>query len=100
MNFEASSEDSNESLIAIGITKISISCCLLTSNAHNDGNFVLDAVVSTITGMAYSVHVLEDYNFITGIQGVSVFDVNYASRTLQHWLGVHSSSFICGRNNP
>jgi hypothetical protein len=78
MNFGSSPRDSAESSIALWILIISVSCCLLTPVAHADSDLVLKEVASTRSGVAYSVHVLEDYAFVTGNQGISVFDVSDA----------------------
>ena len=78
MNFESRPEGFTEKSIAMWILIISVSCCLLTPMAHADGDLVLNEVASTMSGVAYSVHVLEDYAFVTGNQGVSVFDVSNA----------------------
>ncbi|MCW3978691.1 MAG: hypothetical protein NWF12_02980 [Candidatus Bathyarchaeota archaeon] len=76
MNFGSSPRDSTESSIALWILIISVSCGLLTTLAHADGDLVLNEMASTRSGVAYSVHVLEDYAFVTGNEGISVFDVS------------------------
>jgi hypothetical protein len=51
---------------------------LLTPLVHTDDEFILNEMASTRSGVAYSVHVIEDYTFVTGNDGVSVFDVSDA----------------------
>lgn len=78
MNFESSTQDSIKILIALWILIISTSCGLLPPPVHADAELVLNEMASTRSGVAYSVHVLEDYAFVTGNEGVSVFDVSDA----------------------
>ncbi len=78
MNFESRLQDSTKSSIALRVLIISLLCGLLTPLVHADGDLVLNEMAATMSGVAYSVKVLEDYAFVTGNQGVSVFDVSDA----------------------
>jgi len=57
---------------------VALTVGLLTPPVQANGEYVLNEMASTRSGVAYSVHVLEDYAFVTGNDGVSVFEVSEA----------------------
>ena len=79
MNFQSSPQDSIKSLMAVCFLMVALTVGLLTPPVKASGEYVLNEMASTRSGVAYSVHVLEDYAFVTGNDGVSVFDVSDAS---------------------
>lgn len=78
MNFESFSRDVPRYLVVIWILTTFVSFCLQAPHALADDEYVLNEMASTRSGVAYSVHVLEDYALVTGNNGVSVFDVRDA----------------------
>jgi hypothetical protein len=79
MNFEPSLQYSTKSLIALCFLMVALPVGLLTPHVQANSEYVLNEIASSRSGVAYSVHVLEDYAFVTGNEGVSVFDVSDAS---------------------
>ncbi|HUS77544.1 MAG TPA: hypothetical protein VM050_02615 [Patescibacteria group bacterium] len=69
---KASPAFSKRSLVTVFVLLIS----LLIPLAHGANGYVLNEIVSTRSGVAYCVHVIEDYAFVTGNDGVKVFDVS------------------------
>jgi hypothetical protein len=66
-------------MIALWVLMVALPFGLLTPQVQANGEYVLNEMASTRSGVAYSVHVIEDYAFITGNDGISVFDVSDAS---------------------
>ena len=80
MNSESSSQKSARSLIVLFFLMVALPVGLQTPLTQTNAQYVLNEMTSTRSGVAYSVQVLEDYAFVTGNKGVSVFDVSDARK--------------------